>query len=142
MPRHDRRGLVPEAWVEPYRPRDPTLRRRWEELGADERRRIVRASVEPAAAARTRHPELVRTVAARRVERHPWTLAAAAVVGWLVLMTVWGIGRSGFPAQEGWFLAAGLGVALAATATIAAGAVRRRRRAREVLERLGRPSRP
>lgn len=33
---------------------------------------------------------------------------AAAVLGWLVLMTIWGIGRSGFPERAGWFLAAGL----------------------------------
>lgn len=40
----------------------------------------------------------------------------AVLVGWLVLMTVWGVGRSGFPDRVGWFLAVGLvGGAIATT---------------------------
>lgn len=37
-----------------------------------------------------------------------WRRAAALLVGWLVVMTVWGVGRSGFPDHVGWFLAVGL----------------------------------
>ncbi|MBW3659559.1 MAG: hypothetical protein KY457_13040 [Actinobacteria bacterium] len=32
----------------------------------------------------------------------------AVGLGLLVLLTVWGFGRSGFPAHAGWFLAVGL----------------------------------
>lgn len=58
----------------------------------------------------------------------PWRdVAAAVVLGWLVLMTVWGFGRSGFPAAEGWFLAGG---AAAAAVVIGVGLRRARHRAR------------
>jgi hypothetical protein len=35
-------------------------------------------------------------------------VAVALGLGWLVLMTLWGVGRSGFPDHEGRFLVAGL----------------------------------
>lgn len=39
----------------------------------------------------------------------PWRRRGLALlVGWLVLMTVWGIGRSGFPEQVEWFLGVGV----------------------------------
>lgn len=41
--------------------------------------------------------------------RGRWRAALRGVVlGWLVLMTVWGFGRSGFPEHERWFLAVGV----------------------------------
>lgn len=56
----------------------------------------------------------------------PWRRVAGSVVlGWLVVMTVWGFGRSGFPEQHRWFLAVGL-VAGVVTAVVSARHASRR----------------
>lgn len=136
MRHHDRSRLVPDRWHEPHRPGDPSLRARWDALPPAERRRVVAQSLRPAASHEVRDRELVRAVAERRVARHRWSLLAAAVVGWLVLMTVWGIGRSGFPDREAWFLTAGLVAGIVTAGVLARGAVRRRVRAQQVVERL------
>lgn len=59
-----------------------------------------------------------------RRDRSPWRdVAGAVLLGGLVVMTVWGFGRSGFPEHQGWFLAAGL----AAASVVVAVGVRRAR---------------
>jgi hypothetical protein len=79
--------------------------------------------------------ELVGALAAARVATG-WRLQVAAVVlGWLVLMTVWGFGRSTFPADEDRWLVAGAIVGALAWALAAGSARRRVRRAAAVAAR-------
>lgn len=53
-------------------------------------------------------------------------VVGAIVLGWLVLMTVWGVGRSGVPEHAPWFLVAGA----VAGVTVTALGIRRARRRR------------
>lgn len=65
----------------------------------------------------TRRDEWLRRVARRgRSSDTGWRRAGTAfVLGWLVLMTFWGVGRSGFPDQVQWFLAVGIAAAVVTT---------------------------
>lgn len=58
----------------------------------------------------TRRDEWLRRAAQRgRSTGTGWRRAGTALLlGWLVLMTVWGVGRSGFPDRVQWFLAIGI----------------------------------
>ena len=141
---HRRRRGVPDRLLLPPGPREPELARRWAQLPFEQRRALAHASTHPdPGAGRGRapadgggsapdDPELVRALARARVATG-WRLQVAALVfGWLMLMTLWGFGRSMFPEQEGALLAAGLlaGGVLWLGAGVAAA--RRVRRAREV----------
>jgi hypothetical protein len=104
-----RRSLVPERLLLPPAPREPEAAARWAELPFEERRQLALAAM----GHRPRGGEepddgLVRALARARVATG-WRLqVAAAVLGWLVLMTIWGFGRSTFPADEGRWLVGGL----------------------------------
>lgn len=141
MPPTERRPPVPEAWLLPPTPADPELRARWDALPFESRQAIGRRSVRPTEAAGP-DADLVAAVAARRVARAGRSAAAAAGVGWLVFMTIWGFGRAGYPAVADRFLIVGL----AAGAVVAVvGVVRSRRRtarAWTVLRTLGADPRP
>lgn len=131
-----RRPPVPDAWLRPPGPQDAALRRRWRDLPPDTQRELARRSTTPADAAGP-DADLVRSLAVRRVRTAGRAAAGAALVGWLVLMTVWGFGRSACPACEGDFLLAGL-VAGAAVAVVGVRRARRRARAaRRVVAALG-----
>jgi hypothetical protein len=137
VPDHRRRTLLPERLLLPPAPREPDLARRWEALPFEARRRIALAAIDPGArAAHGEEAALVGALAHARVATG-WRLQLAALVlGWLVLMTVWGFGRSTFPADEDRWLIGGLAAGAVAWAVAAIGARRRVRRAANVAERL------
>jgi hypothetical protein len=130
-----RRTLVPERLLLPPAPRDPELAARWRSLPFEDRRAHAHAALgggpAPTVGAGL-DVELVRALARARVATG-WRLQAAALVlGWLVLMTVWGFGRSTFPADERAWQLAGLalgGVVWIAAAVVARARVRRAARA-------------
>jgi hypothetical protein len=125
-----RRSLVPERLLLPPAPREPAAAARWAELPFDERRQLALA----ATGHHHRHREdpdedLVRALARARVATG-WRLqVAAAVLGWLVLMTIWGFGRSTFPADGDRWLVGGLVLGVAVWLVGAVVARRRVRRA-------------
>jgi hypothetical protein len=133
-----RRSLVPERLLLPPAPRDPELAARWRSLPFERRRALALTAVRGGTpTAGTDHDgELIQALAHARIATG-WRLQVAALVlGWLVLMTVWGFGRSTFPADGARWQLAGLvlgGVVWAAGAVVARGRVRRAART------LGRP---
>lgn len=136
---HDprRRRGVPDRLLLPPAPREPELAERWRRLPFERRRALGHASVRAdrqEAAATPTDRELVRALARARVASG-WRLQAAALVlGWLVLMTLWGFGRTMGEAQEGAWLAAGLLAGGLVWLGAALAAARRVRRAREVAD--------
>jgi hypothetical protein len=122
-----RRTLLPERLLLPPAPRDPDLAARWRSLPFERRRALalhaVRGGTPTVGGPQDR--ELVRALAEARVAT-AWRLQVSALVlGWLVLMTVWGFGRSTFPADEGrWRLG---GLVLGAVVWVAAAVLARRR---------------
>jgi hypothetical protein len=136
VPDHRRRTLLPERLLLPPAPREPALARRWAALPFEDRRRVALSATSPSATASDGvDAELVAAVATARVVTG-WRLqVAAAVLGWLVLMTVWGFGRSTFPTEEDRWLVGGLAAGAVAWLLAAVGARRRVRRAASVAER-------
>jgi hypothetical protein len=141
-----RRRGVPDRLLLPPSPRDPQLAARWEQLSFEHRRALALASTRTgrgaratAAGADRRDIEdlaLVRALAHARVVT-AWRLQVAALVlGWLVLMTLWGFGRSTFPEHEEAWLAAGLAAGAVVWLGASVAAVRRVRRARTVAASL------
>lgn len=129
-----RRRAVPDRLLLPPGPRDPDLARRWEARAFEDRRRLGHASLQGCAGLGGEDAALVRALARARVATS-WRLHAAAVVwGWLVLMTIWGFGRSGFPAQERSWLAGGLLAGVLVWLAAAVSARRRVARARAVAQ--------
>jgi hypothetical protein len=122
-----RRTLLPERLLLPPAPRDPELAARWRSLPFERRRALALHAVrgETPTVGDPQDGELVHALAEARVAT-AWRLQVAALVlGWLVLMTVWGFGRSTFPADEGrWQLA---GLVLGAVVWVAAAVLARRR---------------
>jgi hypothetical protein len=130
-----RRSLLPERLLLPPRPRDPDLAARWAALPFERRRRLAVAALRgtaPAADADAEDRSLVRALAQARVATG-WRLQVAALVlGWLVLMTIWGFGRSTFPADGARWRTAGLvagGLVWLLAALLAHRRIRRARRA-------------
>jgi hypothetical protein len=136
VPDPRRRTLLPERLLLPPAPREADLAGRWEALPFEARRRIALAAIDPrAAAADGEEAALVGALAHARVVTG-WRLQVAALVlGWLVLMTVWGFGRSTFPGDEDRWLAGGLAAGGVAWMLGAVSARRRVRRAARVAER-------
>lgn len=130
-------SLVPERWLLPPPPQEPELRRRWDALPFAERRRIAAAATHDGGGVGPEDAALVAAVARARLASG-WRLYAVAVgVGWLVLMLVWGFGRSGAPAAAHWFALAGSVAGVFTTAVLARDARDRLRRARS-RSRVGR----
>ncbi len=139
---HDRaRRGFPERWLLPPAPREPDLRRAWEERGFEERRALARVRTDDVDTLSTDDRKVVAGLQRARLATRWRLLAVAPVLGWLVLMTVWGFGRSTYPhAEQAWLLS---GVALGAAAWFVASlaAATRLRRARATLNALeGSPS--
>lgn len=99
------RGL-PERWLLPPAPRDPQHRAEWDALSFSERQRLARVRPGGATALTANERTLVAGLAEARLATG-WRLhLGAPVLGWLLLMTLSGFGRSTFPeAAESWFLA-------------------------------------
>jgi len=127
-----RRGF-PEHWLLPPAPREPALRDRWHARGFADRRRLARVHSDQVAELSEDDRALVAALQHARLATRWRLLAAAPVLGWLVLMTVWGLGRSAYPqAEQAWLLSAiALGAATWFVAALAAAT--RLRRARAVL---------
>lgn len=125
-----RRGL-PERWLLPPAPRDVDLAARWHALPFERRRRLAHVRPDEVRALSDEDAAVVGGLARARLTTSWRLLAAAPVLGWLVLMTVWGFGRSTYPdAERAWLLgglAVGAGVWFAA-ALWTAGRLRRSRR--------------
>lgn len=127
-----RRRGVPDRLLLPPAPRDPDLAARWVDLPFEERRRLGHASLQGTAGYTDADARLVVGLARTRVATG-WRLQVAALVwGWLVLMTVWGFGRSSFPDHETAWLAGGLVAGGLVWVAAGVAALRRVRRARAV----------
>jgi hypothetical protein len=127
-----RRALVPERVLLPPPPRDPELRSRWDGLDFGGRRRLALASQRGVEDLGSQDARLARELARVRVAT-AWRLQVAAVVfGWLMLMTLWGFGRSTYPAHEGAWLVAGLAAGGVVWLLAARAARLRTQRARRV----------
>lgn len=127
-----RRGF-PEHWLLPPPPRDERLRERWDASPFSDRRALARIRAEQVDDLDPDDRELVCGLQEARLATRWRLLAVAPILGWLVLMTVWGFGRSSFPqAEQAWLLS---GIALGAAAWFVASlaAATRLRRARAVL---------
>lgn len=125
MPRSQPLPYVPERWLLPPAPRERDLRARWRELSFDRRHALATAvgrsdadALDPTLTAAIADRDL-RAVVAGLIDARlatGWRLHVTAVfVGWLVLMTIWGFGRSSMPTSAATFLVVGL-VAGSATA--------------------------
>ena len=135
---HDprRRRGVPDRLLLPPAPRDPDLAARWRGLDFERRRALAVASTRGAHDLGDEDAEVVRSLAEARVATG-WRLQVAALVfGWLMLMTLWGFGRSTYPDAEQAWLAAGLMAGGLVWLGAAIAGIRRVRRARAVAQRL------
>jgi hypothetical protein len=124
-----RRG-VPDRWLLPPPPREPHLAARWRGAGFDERRRWARLGEHDLPGLPDEDVEMAVGLARARLATSWRLLAGAPLLGWLVLMTVWGFGRATYPdSAQAWLLAgAGLGaIVWTAAAVLAAGRLRRAR---------------
>jgi hypothetical protein len=127
-----RRG-VPERLLLPPAPRDPAAAARWAEAPLDQRRAWARIDADEVGGCAATDRQVVAGLAASRLATRWRLLAAAPVFGWLVLMTVWGFGRSTYPEVADRWLLAGAALGTVAWLGAALGVALRLRRAREVL---------
>jgi hypothetical protein len=127
-----RRG-VPDRLLLPPPPREPELAAHWHDAEFDERRRWAGLDVGDLAELPTRDVEMAAGLARARLATSWRLLAAAPVLGWLVLMTVWGFGRSTYPGQAQAWLLAGAALGAIAWTVAAVRAAGRLRRARQLL---------
>jgi hypothetical protein len=125
-----RRGL-PERWLLPPAPREADLAARWRALPFERRRRLAHVHPAEVASLTGEDAAVVGGLARARLATSWRLLAGAPLLGWLVLMTVWGFGRSTAPdAEQAWLLAGlALGAAVWLLAAVrTAGGLRRTRR--------------
>ncbi len=130
-----RRGL-PERWLLPPAPREDDLAARWRALPFDHRRRLAHVRPAEVASLPGEDAAVVGGLARSRLRTSWRLLAGAPLLGWLVLMTVWGFGRSTAPDAERAWLLAGLALAAGVWFLAAVWAAGRLRRARQVLAEL------
>ncbi len=129
------RGL-PVRWLLPPPPREPELRARFDALPVDERRRLVRLGPEETARQPSGTQELVAALARARLATSWRALATAPLLGWLVLMTVWGFGRSTAPEHAQRYLLVGSALGAVTWLVVALRVAGRLRRSRAVLASL------
>jgi hypothetical protein len=127
-----RRG-VPDRWLLPPPPREPHLAARWQDATFDERRRLARLRRADLPERPEQDVEMAVGLARARLHTSWRLLAGAPVVGWLMLMTVWGFGRSTYPEQEQAWLLAGALLGGLVWLLAAIHAARRLRRARALV---------
>ena len=123
---------LPRRWLLPPAPRDAELARRFARRSLQQRRDLTRRGPEDLRGLDAEELELVAALAEARLATSWRLLLGAAGLGWLVLMTVWGFGRSTYPQDASVWFAAGVVLGLLTWSVAAGGARRRRRRAREV----------
>lgn len=134
-----RRG-VPDRLLLPPAPRDPRLAERWQDAAFDQRRRWARLGTSDPSAHTDEDAEMVVGLARARLATSWRLLAGAPLLGWLMLMTVWGFGRSTYPEHaQRWLLMGAVAGAIVWTAA-AALAARRLRRARAIAAQGVEPS--
>ena len=130
-----RRGL-PERWLLPPAPREADLADRWNTLPFDHRRRLAHVRPSEVASLPGEDAAVVGGLARSRLRTSWRLLAGAPLLGWLMLMTVWGFGRSTTPDAERAWLLAGLALGAGVWFLAAVGAAGRLRRARRILAEL------
>jgi hypothetical protein len=127
-----RRGL-PERWLLPPPPRDAELTTRWHDLPFDRRRTLAHVGPDDVTSLPEADREVVAGLARARLVTSWRLLLGAPLLGWLVLMTIWGFGRSTYPASERAWLLGGLFLGALVWFLAALWVARRLRRARAVL---------
>jgi hypothetical protein len=130
-----RRGL-PERWLLPPAPREPDLAARWQALPFERRRRLAHVRPSEVSSLTVADAAVVGGLARARLGTSWRLLAGAPLLGWLVLMTVWGFGRSSAPAAERAWLVAGLALGAAVWLLAAVWTAGRLRRSRRILTEL------
>lgn len=125
-----RRG-VPDRLLLPPAPREPHLAERWQNAAFDQRRRWARLGASDASPHSDEDAEMVVGLARARLATAWRLLAGAPLLGWLVLMTVWGFGRSTYPEYAQRWLLVGAALGAIAWTAMALRTARRLRRARE-----------
>jgi len=107
------------------------LAERWLAAGFDQRRRWARLGATDPSAQSDDDAEMVRGLARARLATSWRLLAGAPLLGWLVLMTVWGFGRSTYPEEAQRWLLGGAALGAIVWTVMALHTARRLRRARE-----------
>jgi hypothetical protein len=130
------RGL-PERWLLPPAPREPALAARWRELPFERRRQLAHVRPDDVASLPPDDAAVVGGLARARLRTSWRLLAGAPVLGWLMLMTVWGFGRSTAPASERAWLLAGLALGALVWLAAAVWTANRLRRARLLVAAIG-----
>lgn len=126
-----RRGL-PERWLLPPAPRDEPAASRWQSLPFGQRRELARTGPDGVSELEPWEREVVAGLSRSRLRTRWRLMAAAPALGWLVLMAVWGFGRSTYPQAGGNWLLAGLALGAATWFVAAVAAAHRLRRTRAV----------
>lgn len=130
-----RRGL-PERWLLPPAPRDEPAASRWHGLPFEERRTLARTRPDDVNDLGPDARTIVLGLARARLATRWRLLAAAPLLGWLVLMAVWGFGRSTYPDAAALWFQAGLALGAITWSGAAVAAAGRLRRTRELLAAL------
>lgn len=131
--RRAHRGF-PERWSLPPAPREEPAAARWSALPFERRRALARVRADTVTELEPDDVEVVAALQRARLATRWRLLAAAPVFGWLVVMTVWGFGRSSYPESEGTWLLAGLVLGALGWFVAALAAAARLRRARATLQ--------
>lgn len=126
---------IPERLLLPPAPRDPAARAAWDGLNSGDRANLARCLSTGTLPENPEDRDLVRALANARVATAWRPRAGAVVLGWLVLMTVWGFGR----AQYGGLAVPALAAGLAGGAVAAAVAWRQVQRRLRASRRLADP---
>jgi hypothetical protein len=129
---HARRGL-PERWMLPPAPREEPAASRWRGLPFERRRELAHVGPERLGDLASEDLEVVRGLARARLATSWRLLGAAPLLGWLVLMTVWGFGRASYPEVADRYLLIGLALGAIVWLVAAVQAAGRLRRARLLL---------
>ncbi len=127
-----RRGL-PERWLLPPAPREEPAASRWHALPFEDKRRLARVGPDDVDDLGGDARTIVAALARSRLATRWRLLAAAPVFGWLVLMAVWGFGRSTYPASVTLWFQVGLALGALTWFAAAIAAANRLRRTRAVL---------
>jgi hypothetical protein len=133
------RGL-PERWVLPPPPREPDAAARWAELPLATRRSLAATRPGELDALPAEDREVVAGLARARLATAWRALATAPLMGVIVLMTVWGFGRSTYPDVERAWLLAGAALGAVTWMVVALRVNGRLRRARELVREADAPT--
>lgn len=132
-PRARRRRGIPDRWLLPPAPREAVTRAHWRAVPFEQRRRLAATPPDEVAGRTSMERAVIADLARTRIATAWRLFAAALVLGWLVLMTVWGFGRSAAAPQADAYRLAGWGLGTLSWVLASLAAWARRRRARRVL---------